>query len=193
MALKILGARPHAPRRQTYSNNATMELPFSLWLYNDEMLWFDHGADSCDIYFVKYPDQEAYHGFKMEIRTSDPKVMKIYTLFMEKWVKWVNETQKNDSINSFLLFLDQNKIPLIHYWDGIFYQSPKQKCFRWFYNNRSQGRLFADSQSDALKRIQKRAKYLDASMTHIRVEEVEFTPLQHQEIPSWILENKLEN
>lgn len=79
------------------------------------------------------------------------------------------------------------------YWDGMFYQSPDQKCFRWYYNNRSQGCLFANSQIDALKRIQKRGQYRPESMQDIRVEEVEFSPYQHLDIPEWIINNTPEH
>lgn len=189
MSLKILGVRPHQPREIEYLKDGNMELPMTIYLYNDEILSFDRGDDDCTLTFTKYNGQEAYQGFKFEIRTDDLKVLQTYTKFFEKWNKWVNDAQGNNDINSFLSFLDANKIPLIHYWDGMFYNNPETKCFKWFYNNRSQGRLFADSQIAALKRIQKVGQYKPESMENILVEQVDFAPYQHLDIPDWIINN----
>jgi len=41
--LKILGVRPHEPRPQQYSNEGTMEIPMTIYLFNDEILSFDRG------------------------------------------------------------------------------------------------------------------------------------------------------
>ncbi len=191
--LKILGVRPHSPRQMEYLENGNMEIPFTVYLFNDEVLSFDRGDDDCTLHFTKYLGQEAYCGFKFEIKTDDLRVLQTYAKFFEKWNKWVNDTKGNNDINSFLSFLEANKIPLVHYWDGMFYNKPETKCFKWFYNNRSQGRLFADSQIGALKRIQKRGAYNPESMKNIRVEEVEFTPYQHMDIPTWIINNNPEH
>ena len=192
--LKILGVRPHSPRQMEYLQNGNMEIPFTVYLFNDELLSFDRGDDDCTLHFTKYLGQEAYCGFKFEIKTDDLQVLKIYTQFFDKWNKWVNDARGNNDINSFLSFLQSNKIPLVHYWDGMFYQRPETKCFRWFYNNRSQGRLFADSQIGALKRIQKRGAYNPESMEQIHVEEYQaFCPYQHLDIPTWIINNNPEH
>ena len=191
--LKILGVRPHQPRLQEYTTEGTMEIPFTVYLYNDETLWFDKGDDDCKLTFTKYVSQETYCGFYFDIHTDDVRVLKVYTAFLEKWSKWVVDTKGDNSINSFLSFLEANKIPLLHYWDGMFYQKPETKCFRWYYSDRNQGRLFADSQIGALKRIQKRGAYRPDSMESIRVEEVEFTPYQHMNIPTWIINNNPEH
>jgi hypothetical protein len=191
--LKILGVRPHEPRPQQYSTDGTMVVPMTIYLFNDEILSFDRGDDEATITFTKYKGQETYCGFKFEIRTDNSRVLKTYSKFFENWSNWVVTAKGDDSINSFLSFLQTNKIPLIHYWDGMFYQSPDQKCFRWYYDNRNQGRLFADSQISALKRIQKRGQYNSYSMSNIRVEEVEFQPIQHTDVPNWIINNTPEH
>lgn len=189
MSLKILGVRPHQPRQIEFLEKNDMEIPMTIYLHDDELLSFDRGDDDCTITFTKYSGQEAYYGFQFEIRTNDLRVLKVYTKFFESWNKWVVDNKGNNDINSFLSFLDANRIPLIHYWDGMFYSKPETKCFKWFYNDRSQGRLFADSQIAALKRIQKVGQYKPESMENIRVEQVEFAPYQHLAIPQWLLNN----
>jgi hypothetical protein len=190
MAPKILGARPHQPREQkTYDGQPYWELPISLWLESPNT--FDKGEEPCNICFMRHRGE--YYFTSFEVRTGKVETLETYAKFFAEWEKFCNDNDfYRKNINHFLDFLKFKKIPLIHWWDGMFYNSPDTTCFNWYYDDRLQGRLFADNQIEALKRIKKQIKYTPESMKKVRVVEISFNPTEHLKIPNWILNNEPE-
>lgn len=168
MKRNFLGIRIFEPRANQYDQklfSLTLEMVLTREGYLDRST---SSSDSVTVEFMRWDVETDFRGATFNLRTSDAEVMALVATFIRKYEKWRSENLLADTIHTFIVFCTLNKIPQVFYSDGLYFRSPNEKCFNWFENGCSQGKLFAISQHQALKRISKTG----ANLNNVRVEEV---------------------